>query len=203
MVMCKAMQFWCNFWGANFASVLFKLLFPSLLCADNVGADVTSSKEPFPPSQHQALCICQLNRNGAEYNKWPRPGDWAKTGPVKQVQVHLQPIDCEKVQTLLHQTLCSASFSLAPMASERFGEQIGVGNGKNSCSKRGEWGAASLSAKNLNVAAISLPPVLVSPSLSIVYIHITHLCQVASYACYGDQLEWVRWSERLNPMVAK
>ena len=38
-------------------------------------------------------------------------------------------IDCEKVQSiqLLHQTLCWASFSLAPMASERFGEQIGGG----------------------------------------------------------------------------
>ena len=48
----------------------------------------------------------------------------AKTGPVKQVHVQLQPIDCEKVQSIL---LCWASFSLAPMASERFGEQIGGG----------------------------------------------------------------------------
>ena len=59
----------------------------------------------------------------------PVLGDWAKTGPVKQVHVQLQPIDCEKVQSiqLFHQTLCWASFSLAPMASERFGEQIGGG----------------------------------------------------------------------------
>ena len=33
-------------------------------------------------------------------------------------------IDCAKVQSIL---LCWASFSLAPMASERFGEQIGGG----------------------------------------------------------------------------
>ena len=58
----------------------------------------------------------------------------AKTGPVKQVHVQLQPIDCEKVQSiqLLHQTLCWASFSLAPMASERFGEQIGGGKWEKS-----------------------------------------------------------------------
>ena len=89
-----------------------------------------------------------------KYNKRPSASEWAKSGAVKQVQV--QPIDFEKVKA----TLKPFAQILSPVND--FRSKLGSKMGKMLPLLKKNRVGASEEVKSLNVAAISLPPVLVS-----------------------------------------